>query len=178
MKDRELLLKTTGLVLVITFLLACNLVPTPAPTPTSTSTPTPTHTPTPGPAFSRDEVLEIPSISEVVGTGTAYFAEGKEPGTVRVLIIGTIPVVGGKTCLCCVEAIQLTPDLKIPTKPWFIDREHEGQSMTVNLELQGPIPDDATEFILSGPEGAALKKEGRGFTLTAGAAYFLQTASP
>jgi hypothetical protein len=48
----------------------------------------------------------------------------------------------------------------------------------MSIVLSSPIPDDATEFIVSGPAGATLTKEGKGFRLVSGSAYFLQTLLP
>lgn len=123
-------------------------------------------------------MLEIQSISASVGEGEVSFMEGEEPETLKIQINGTVPVVEGKMCLGCVDTIRIAPNLKVPTDPWFIDREHEGERVTLNLALQGPIPADATEFIVSGPEGATLRKEGKGFLLVEGEAYFLQTTLP
>jgi hypothetical protein len=46
-----------------------------------------------------------------------------------------------------------------------------------NVGLEGLVPNDMTEFILSG-SGATLRKEGNVFFLVEGAAYFLQVTSP
>ena len=142
------------------------LPPTPIP---ATDTPTPSH-----PFFSKDEILEIPSISVVVGEGEISFSKGEEPETISIKINGTIPVVDGKVCPGCVEVIRIDPDLKVSTR-WFTGLlDGQGVSMTLNLAFGGPlIPEDASEFIVSGDEGATLKKEGGGFLLEEGEAYLL-----
>ena len=152
------------------------ILPTDTPSP-PTATPTPSH-----PSFSKSEVLEIPSISAVVGEGTALFAPGEAPGELRVEINGTVPIVQGNWCLCCLDTIRIEPNLQVPTTPFFVDEEAPaapgglvGESMVMDLVLSSPIPDDSTAFIVSGPEGATLRKEGRGFLLVDGEAYFLQT---
>lgn len=151
--------------------------PTPAP---PTSTPTPSH-----PSFSRDEVLEIPSVSAIVGEGEVLFAEGEEPKKLRVEINGTVPIVEGNWCAACLDTIRIDPNLQVPTDPFFVDTEAPeppgglgliGESMVLNVVLSSPIPDDSTEFIVSGPKGATLRKVGRGFLLVEGEAYLLQTA--
>jgi len=214
MNYRESLFPTVGLTLIVLLLtIGCGLaaptptaIPTgtPAPTltPTSTLTPTPTDTPTPTPtptpvtptatptpsypSFSKEEVLEIPSISAVVGEGEALFSEGEEPRTLRIEIDGSIPIVDDHWCLCCVATIRIEPNLQVPTALFLNDIEASpspGGLIPDHIKLVGivvsyPVPDDATEFIVSGPEGATLAKEGRGFLLVDGEAYLLQTTSP
>jgi len=204
-------LPIVGLVLVVLALSACSApqaTPTPAPTSTPlpptptplppTATPTlapPTATPTPAPptatpvpsypTFSETEVLEVPSISAIVGEGQVLFAEGKEPGKLRVEIDGSVPIVEGYWCLCCVDTIQVEPNLKVPTT-FFLNALEAApapgglipERMELHVVLSSPISDDATEFIVSGPEGATLAKEGQGFLLVEGGAYLLQTAEP
>jgi hypothetical protein len=159
---------------------------TPAP-PTATPTPViPTATPAPSyPSFSKEEVLEVPSISPIVGKGQVLIAEGEEPGKLRVEIDGSIPIVEGYWCLCCVDTIRIESNLRVPTTLWGNIKASlgPGGEISERMELRhvvisAPIPSEATEFILSGPEGATLAKEGQGFRLVEGAAYLLQTTSP
>ena len=204
-------LRIVGLMLVALVLSACSVpqaTPTPAPTstpvpptptsapptatptlapPTATPTPAPpTATPTPShPTFSETEVLEVPSISAIVGEGQVLFAEGEEPGKLRVEIDGSVPIVEGYWCLCCVDTIRVEPNLRIPTT-FFLNAIEAApapgglipERMELHVVLSSPISDDATEFIVSGPEGATLAKEGQGFLLVEGEAYLLQTAVP
>jgi hypothetical protein len=181
---------TISLMLTLSLLLACSLFTAPQPTQTpelqtvaltstSTVTPTPSH-----PVFSSGEILEIPSISPIVGRGKVIFSEGEDAGNLTVHINGTIPIVEGYWCLCCVDSIQIKPNLKIPISPFFVETKAPpapggliSESMELdNLVLLSPIPEDATVFIVSGPEGATLKKEGSGFLLVEGSAYLLETA--
>ena len=204
-------LQIVGLALAALVLSACSVLratPTPAPTltpvpptptlvpptatptsapPTATPTPAPpTATPTPSyPSFSETEVLEIPSISAIVGEGQVLFAEGEEPGKLRVEIDGSVPIVEGYWCLCCVATIRMEPNLKVPTTLFLNAIEAAPapgglipERMELHVVLSSPISDKATEFIVSGPEGATLAKEGQGFLLVEGAAYLLQTAVP
>ncbi|MCS7179661.1 MAG: hypothetical protein N0A03_10430, partial [Anaerolineae bacterium] len=101
-----------------------SLVATPTPTPTLTPTATPTPTPLPGIPFSKEESVEVASISSIVGQGTVYFKPGKEAGTLRVEITATVPVVNGKTCYFCVNTIIVAPGLKIGLK-WFEEESVE-----------------------------------------------------
>jgi hypothetical protein len=130
--------------------------------------------------------MEIPSISEIVGNGIVVFAKGEEAGKLTVTINGTIPIIAGYWCICCVDTIQIEPNLQVPLDPFFMDTEAPpapggliSESMGMNdIVLSSPIPEDAVEFIVSGAEGATLKKEGSGFRLVKGSAYFLKTLLP
>jgi len=51
-------------------------------------------------------------------------------------------------------------------------------SVELSIVLRVPYNTEATEFIMSGPEGTTLKKVGKGFLLVEGEAYFVQRASP
>lgn len=46
-----------------------------------------------------------------------------------------------------------------------------------DIVLEVPVKANASEFIVSGPQGARLKKEGKGFLLVQGEAYFLMITS-
>jgi len=79
------------------------------------------------------------------------------------------------------EYVKIGPSLKIPIKPFFKEHSVErsvfgynSKSVTYNFNLEGPIPEDAKEFIVSGPKGAILKKKGKGFILVSGEAHFLK----
>jgi hypothetical protein len=120
-----------------------------------------------------------------VGEGTVEFAEGEEPGKLRVEIDGTIPIVEGYWCLCCVNTIRIEPNLQVPTTLFLNDIEASPgpggeipEYVELHVGLSFTISDDATEFIVSGPEGATLRKEGKGFLLVEGEAYFLQPTLP
>jgi len=127
------------------------------------------------PSFSKEKVLIIKSISSVVGKGEVSFTKGSKPNTLKITINVTVPVVNGKTCMGCGAIVRIAPNLKIPIKPWFVPTEFQGQSVTfTNSSFEGPTPADVTEFIVSGPQGATLKKEGKGFRLVEGEAHFLQ----
>jgi hypothetical protein len=57
-------------------------------------------------------------------------------------------------------------------------RDLVSDHMEVHIGGSPYISDDATEFIVSGPDGATLAKVGQGFLLVEGEAYLLQTAVP
>ena len=97
-------------------ILGSTLTPTLTQTPTPTPTPVP-PTPTPGPgiAFSDEEVLELPSISNVVGDGSASFRMGEEADRLLVEVTGIVSSApGGKICLWCFDTVSIAPDMKIP----------------------------------------------------------------
>jgi hypothetical protein len=128
------------------------------------------------PSFSKEKVFKIESISSVVGTGEVSFTKGSKPNTLKITINVTAPVVNGKTCLGCGSLIRIAPNLKVPIKPFFTPMKQQGESVSFNnMVLEGPNPTDAVEFIVSGPQGATLKKEGNGFRLVKGEAHFLKT---
>jgi outer membrane protein assembly factor BamD (BamD/ComL family) len=128
------------------------------------------------PSFSKEKAFKIESISSVVGTGEVSFTKGKKPNTLKITINVTAPVVNGKTCLGCGSLIRIAPNLKVPINPFFTPMKQQGVSVSFkNMVLEGPNPADAIEFIVSGPQGATLKKEGNGFRLVKGEAHFLKT---
>ena len=108
------------------------------------------------------------------------FTQGEEPGDIMVDISGSIPIIDGYWCICCVDTIHFEPDLTVPLT-CFLDIEAAqppGGLISDHMEVDiGPstyLLDDATEFIVSGPDGATLTKVGRGFLLVEGDAYLLQ----
>jgi hypothetical protein len=185
MNGKGILQQIFCLELVVLLLAGCGgalaeptATPTPLP-PTATPTPVlPTPTPMPGIPFSKDKVVTMQSISSIVGQGEASFAKGGQAETLQVQVSGTIPVVNGKSCLFCVNLIRLGPNLKVPLDPFFKEQAQQGESVAVDLGLEGPIPESVAEFILSGPNGAILRKEGNGFFLVEGEAYFVQITLP
>jgi len=127
------------------------------------------------PSFSREEVLIIESMSAVVGTGEISFMEGSKPDTLKITINVTAPVINGETCLGCGTLIRLAPNLQVPIKPFFTAMKWPGQSVSFkNMVSERPTHAEATEFIVSGPQGATLKKEGSGFRLVEGEANLLK----
>jgi len=127
------------------------------------------------PSFSREKVLRIESVSSVVGTGEVSFTKGSKPNTLKITINVTAPVVNGKTCMGCGILIRIAPNLKVPIEPFFTPMKQPGQSVSFkNMVLEGPTSAEAAEFIVSGPQGATLKKEGNGFRLVKGEAHFLK----
>jgi len=133
--------------------------------------------------LSKDDVVNIESISAIVGQGEAYFSNSEKPGMLNAGVDGTTPVVDGKSCIFCVKTITIGPNTKVALS-FFMERSERGKhggkvvdSITLdNIRLTGPgATDDTTEYILSGENGATLQKEGKGFILLEGEAYYVQT---
>ncbi|MFO8241225.1 MAG: HEAT repeat domain-containing protein [Dissulfuribacterales bacterium] len=55
-----------------------------------------------------------------------------------------------------------------------IKEPHVRDQIESDIVLEVPVEANASEFIVSGPQGARLKKEGKGFFLAQGEAYFLE----
>lgn len=132
------------------------------------------------PSFSADSVLAIDGMSALVGNGRIVFSSGKDPETLAIRIPSNeVPVVGGRTCLFCARTVEMAPDLKISTT-LFKEYDHDSgpyvaSSLSVaDLSLSGPLKKDQPFYIVSGPEGATLQKEGSGFRLISGQANLLR----
>jgi hypothetical protein len=125
--------------------------------------------------FTIDKIVTIPSISSIVGEGVVSFTQGSEAGNLKITISGKTPVVNGKGCLFCVDKIEIGPNLIVPLDPFFMESDRPGASMSMDMSLEGPNPENMTEYILSGPQGATLRKEGNGFFLVEGEAYYVQS---
>ena len=120
--------------------------------------------------FVKQQIVEVQSISVTVGEGEVFFEKGDKPGTLKMSLKGiSVKTVGGKACFACVERVRIAPNLKIETAFFLdtgtIDRERVGDTFSVeDMTLHGSISGNATEFIVSGPRGATLKKVGKGFS--------------
>ena len=130
--------------------------------------------------FVKQQIVEVQSISVTVGEGEVFFEKGDKPGTLKMSLKGiSVKTVGGKACFACVERVRIAPNLKIETAFFLdtgtIDREKVGDTFSVeDMTLHGSISGNATEFIVSGPQGANLKKVGKGFLLIEGHAYLMK----
>jgi hypothetical protein len=146
------------------------------PTLTSTPEPTPTIVPTPGPglAFETDSVMEIPGLAKPVGQGSCKFRQADEAGMILITINGIMPVVDGKTCQCCVDLIDIGPNLRVYLSQ-FKSIDGSGRAaIGADMTLKDPVQEDGGNYILSGPDGAILKKIGSGFQLVSGLAYYVE----
>jgi hypothetical protein len=130
--------------------------------------------------FLKQQIVKVHSISATVGQGKVFFEKGEKPGTLKMSLKGiSVKTVSGKACFACVERVRIAPNLKIETAFFLdtgtIDRERVGDTFSVeDMTLHGSISGNATEFIVSGPQGATLKKVGKGFLLLEGQAYLMK----
>jgi hypothetical protein len=181
MNCKKSLQQIVGLALWMVMFLACQffqssptpIPPTSTPVPTNTPKPTLTATRAPGQVFSTDVVLKIPGIAKSVGSGDCIFSKAGETGKSNVKISGTIPVLDGVICLCCVETITIGPKMKIQLN-LFTPKKQPGASTSLNLSLSWDDTEEPNVYILSGPEGAKLKKVEDGFLLIEGEAFFVK----
>ena len=133
--------------------------------------------------LSEDEPFKTDSTPSDVGTGTISFSLGDEPGTEVIDIDADVPVVDQKACVGCVDTIRIAPNQRAALDPWFMASDMLVRSMGYvssrivlkDMSLVGPYPTDKTEYLVSGPEGAVLKKVTDGFILVEGSAYLLIT---
>jgi hypothetical protein len=134
------------------------------------------------PAFTEESVLGAERVSDRVRDGAVHFKAGRKPDSLEVLIEGSIPVVDGTWCLCCVKTVQIDPLLRIPLTPFFRNEQpplHAGESLPAGLKLstkvEGPLASDESDCIVSGPSGVTLVKEPGGFRLMKGRAYLFKS---
>lgn len=127
--------------------------------------------------ITKNSLTKIQSISSIVGEGEVKFSKAKKPEQITVKVSGTTPVINGKGCLFCVKTVTIEPNLQVPLFPFFFEIDQKGKSIQLTgLSLTGPAKSEkTTEFIVSGKSGAILQKEGNGFRLLKGNAYYLKT---
>lgn len=143
--------------------------------------------------FSNEYVLEIDSIPIDVGKGKVFIKPGSKPDIIRVEIREGSYVAGpdGQLCLCCLEKINISPNMKFQTKIFthmtLSGEKHQynpfGEHFKLdkefyeinNADLDFRItPQDTNDFIVVGSKGATLEKIGKGFKLIEGEAYFIR----
>jgi hypothetical protein len=130
--------------------------------------------------FLKDKVTEVASISPVVGKGEVRFEKGDREDTLKMKLIGvTIKSVDGRVCFACAKTIRIAPGLKVAVSFFHntgtIDREKVEDELSIeDMTLVGSNPEDSTEFIVAGKEGAILNKTNKGFMLLEGEAYLLK----
>jgi hypothetical protein len=142
-------------------------------------------------SFSRDKVTEIQSMPDILfEEARIEIMLGKEPETLEAKLFGTIKAIDGMLCFGCVSRVRINPNLKVPIDPFFISFPVKGgPSLQVrqvldhkgNLSVYFIVPEgirfgkkENEGFIISGPDGATLKREGNGFLLLDGEAFLLR----
>lgn len=124
-----------------------------------------------GTAFTADSVVEVPGVSTLVLKGHVALREaGKDSVRLLLTIDGSTVIDDGVFCLLCVETVRIGPDLTIPAT-FFAGRGAEvmairlsDYAMTKSLNVDSPL------HIVSGSDGATLRKSGAGFILLEGSA--------
>lgn len=133
--------------------------------------------------FSKEKILYIQSISEIVGEGTIIFKKGQKANSLKVHIDGIVPVAEGyKICLFCLDTIKIGPNMKIPIELFTLTEDESLKKypfIPEKVEYKGFIVEIydyelGDEFIQSGKNGAILKKKGKGFILTEGEAWLVK----
>jgi hypothetical protein len=136
--------------------------------------------------ISNKNVTEIQGISPIVGKGKVSFKKGNNANQLKIEIHGKVPVnkekTCYKTCYCAMEKISIGPNLMVPIGVFYdeCDRRLSDygvviDSVKMDAVAELKIGEDTKDFLVSGPKGATLKKEGKGFLLINGEAYFLRT---
>lgn len=130
-----------------------------ATTTTTTLAPATTQAPM-GVPFTAEEVLQVPGISDVVGSGTIVFAI--EDGNMRTEFqTVSVPAVDGKiVCPNCAGSIVMGADVILSSET-FLDPDYKGEPW----------------YIVAGPGGATLEKVGAGFRLVEGEAFLVDNLS-
>ena len=159
------------------------------------------------PAFTPEESLDIPEISRIVAKGGITFRQEEGKEGLEALYAGSLKmnVSNDRVCLFCAETLQLAPEMRVPTrifthrrlneykgfivgggtvtKNWVVENGAIKQPMeieSVEIDLKSvtvPAGEISGDLIVSGPDGATLKKEGKGFRLLEGEAHLLRDRS-
>ncbi len=133
------------------------------------------------PSITAETALAIKGISALVGDGSIVFSAGKEPETLVMYIPSNkVPVESGMTCSLCARTVEMAPNLKISTTLFEAEKHHNPSPYVAshvefkNMTFVGPLKKNQPFYIVSGPEGATLRKEGSAFRLVSGQANLLR----
>lgn len=130
--------------------------PTVVPTTLATTT---TQAPI-GTPFTTEGALEVPGISDVVGSGSLIFTTRDGQQLVEFQNV-SVPAVDGKiVCPNCAGSIVMDSDVILSAET-FHDPDYSGEIW----------------YIVAGPEGATLDKVGAGFRLVEGSAFLVDDLS-
>jgi len=133
------------------------------------------------PSITAETAMAIKGISALVGDGSVVFSAGKEPETLAIFVPSNkVPVESGMTCELCARTVEMAPNLKISTTLFEASKHYNPTPYVVSsvaiggLSLIGPLKKNQPFYIVSGPEGATLRKEGSAFRLVSGQANLLR----
>ena len=133
--------------------------------------------------FLKNKKVTVPSISASVGEGKAIYTKGKNVNIVEVKLNGSVEVKNNKACYFCLKTSKIAPNLKVPislfkdsdmmfkTSYNFEEEFQNLENVLLSVDIGKYV---GNEFIVSGPKGATLLKDGKGFILVDGEAYLLQ----
>lgn len=133
--------------------------------------------------FTTGAVLAVPGISEDVGEGEIAFGPRDDPGRLKVTVDGVAQVFGREYCFACFKTLKLAPNQRVAAS-WFqrsasTPGPYVTHEVSFNrLEFDAPRSSKSDTFLVAGPKGATLRKEGAGFRLVEGQAELLRTAAP
>lgn len=146
-------------------------------------------------ALSAKSPTVISTIPEYVQAGgRAEVANSNQPGSLRVTLSSKPTILPGRgMCLCCVEVVEVAPNVKLPLNPLFSIISQEGlekltgNKVTTQISMEGVLTyvltisggktwgnDNLDAYIVAGASGATLKKEGRGLLLVKGDANLVK----
>jgi hypothetical protein len=133
-----------------------------------------------------DKVLVIPGIAPYSGKGKAIVRNGDTPGFCELIADGKLNSKHEIACPeLCYSSIELRANTRVPVA-WFTGKgpinhvvSHNFRTrMSVSCGLEDAAgskpPDDELGFLISGPQGAKLKKIKNGFQLVEGQANYLR----
>lgn len=134
----------------------------------------------------RDRVLAIPGIAPYSGTGKAIVRNGDIPKSCELISDGRLSSKRETSCLdLCYSTIELRANTRVPLV-WFKGTGPVNHVVSHNFRTRlhvscgleddpGATPLDAEMgFLVSGPQGAKLKKIKNGFRLVEGQANYLK----
>jgi hypothetical protein len=134
----------------------------------------------------RDKVLAIPGIAPYSGTGKAIVRNGDMPGSCELISDGRISSKKETACLdLCYATIELRANTRVPLV-WFKGKGPVNHLVSHNFRTRMDVScgleddprakplDDEMGFLVSGPQGAKLKKIKNGFQLVEGQASYLR----
>jgi len=130
--------------------------------------------------LTREMVVPVPGISMHVARGEVSFTLGDEADTLHITVEGEATVIDGQVCMFCFERTRLGPGAAV-ADTLFADSDSpdpNAASLGVEMDLSTSLyPEGAQLYLVAGPDGAELTKEGGGFRLRRGTAW-LQEGPP
>ena len=144
------------------------------------STPDQLDIPSDATLLTREMVVPVPGISMHVAKGEISFVLGDEAGTLQITVEGEATVIDGQVCMFCFERTRLGPGAAVADTLLVDSDSPDPNASTLGIEMSlatSLYPEGATVYLVAGPDGAELSKEGGGFRLRNGTAW-LQEGPP